>query len=62
MFLRHVNNAPPTSWQVVPLHEIKNKLKGPATPLLVRVSDKTNFDVVARKIAQGYSRTEGKKK
>jgi hypothetical protein len=38
---------PPTSWQVVPLHEIKKKLKGPATSLLVRVSHKTNFDVVA---------------
>jgi hypothetical protein len=47
MFLRHVNNAPLTSWPVVPLHEIKKKLKGPAPPLLVRVSHKTNFDVVA---------------
>jgi hypothetical protein len=34
-------------WQVVPLHEIKKKLKGSATPLLVRVSHKTNVDVVA---------------
>jgi hypothetical protein len=61
MFLRHVNNAPPTSWQVVPLHEIKKKLKGPAPPLLVRVSHKTNFDVVALKIVQENSRTEGEK-
>lgn len=61
MFLRHVNNAPPILWQVVPLHEIKKKLKGPATPLLERVSHETNFDVVAWKIAQENSRTEGKK-
>jgi hypothetical protein len=47
MFLRHVNNAPTNFMAVVPLHEIKKKLKGPATPLLVRVSHKTNFDVVA---------------
>jgi hypothetical protein len=48
MLLRHVNNAPTNFiWQVVPLHEIKKKLKGPATSLLVRVSHKTNFGVVA---------------